>query len=552
MSGLTAEQIGTLHPIVQASAVLSFAGSLFIIVTYLFVDSFRRPSNRIVFYMSWGDLIGSIGTFLASWPTQWGIRSVCTAQGWMMNTFLLSANLWSACLALQVLLATRKGTTPEKLQSYERWFHIFSWGIPIALSTILLFIAPDVYGDATFWCWIVPQYTTYRLFFFYVWLWVVFVFNLGVYMWVGYVLMRTHQRVQKLAPGGNNSGKWTPSAGMRTYAIKTSFFILGFFINWLWGSVNRIQNFLEPGKAIYVLFVLHGIFTPLQGFINFLAYFLIHYVYRKKVSGNGSTNLSHPADDDEDSANAYAAQGKFATGVTAADTYKISGQDYSSYIQQPPVPPFTYHSRTDSDSSTAANNTPPNNLALPVGAHVAQTNRTPAIQYASLTINTNYNGHYGGGPVSAGISRTPPSSAVGTSPHAQSEVGTQWAPAMRNTGNNPYSVATDIGQWTQPQPLQRPGFAGSDMEGVGLLSNTQSPLGQSITPATTNGYSRSPTAAGFSHSFNASVFPASPTYAPVGQTQQQQGQFPGPNTPPRFQTNNPPSAGYSSVYNPGY
>ena len=41
---------------------------------------------------------------------------------------------------------------------------------------------------------------------------------------------------------------------------------------WIPGTVNRIQNVAAPNNPIFVLFLFHALFTPLQGFFNFLVY----------------------------------------------------------------------------------------------------------------------------------------------------------------------------------------------------------------------------------------------------------------------------------------
>ncbi|KAI8813581.1 hypothetical protein BJ742DRAFT_788819 [Cladochytrium replicatum] len=289
---LTAAQMQSLQPIIQTSSALSFVGSAFIIISYIFVPSFRRPSNRLVFYMSFADLFGSLGLFFANWPvTLFKNKEFCVAQGIWVNTFMLSAMLWTACLSVQVLLATRKGSNVTSLQSSEKYFHAVSWGVPVILSLVAYFLKHDgkgdVYGDATLWCWITGPYADYRLYFFYIWLWAIFLWNLGVYFFVGYVVMSSQRRVHKMSserPGA----MFAPSTAMKNYIRKTSFFILAFFINWFWGSVNRIQGFIDPNTQIYALFVLHAIFTPLQGFLNFLAYFLVHYLFKKSKSSGGT------------------------------------------------------------------------------------------------------------------------------------------------------------------------------------------------------------------------------------------------------------------------
>ncbi|KAJ1570075.1 hypothetical protein HK096_002876 [Nowakowskiella sp. JEL0078] len=280
---LTAAQNASLQPVIQGASALSIVGSLSIIATYTFVASFRRPSNRLVFLISIADLFAAICMFLAELPVNTiKVAAVCTIQGWGITFFLLSAMFWTACLSIQCLLAIQRGTKLDKIERLEKWFHIVSWGIPFTLATVLLFMGSPgnpVYTDATLWCWIGSAYQEYRFYFFYMWLWAIFLFNLGVYGFVGYTLWNTQRRLARFEKAGGDEA-WQPSRSMRIYVRKTSFFIVAFFINWLWGSLNRIQNMVNPANPVYALFLLHSIFTPLQGFLNFIAYFLVHFLFK--------------------------------------------------------------------------------------------------------------------------------------------------------------------------------------------------------------------------------------------------------------------------------
>ncbi|KAJ3123509.1 hypothetical protein HK098_001856 [Nowakowskiella sp. JEL0407] len=179
---------------------------------------------------------------------------------------------------------------------------MFSWGVPFILATVLPFIGNEkdgpVYTDATLWCWIGGKYQSYRLYFFYIWLWAIFLWNLVIYIYVGSSLLSSQRKLANYGAkdGESSSEPWQPSASMRIYIRKTSFFILAFFLNWLWGSVNRIQNMIDPLHPIFALFLMHAIFTPLQGFLNFIAYFLVHFLFR---SSNGKGSRTEGSRSDE-------------------------------------------------------------------------------------------------------------------------------------------------------------------------------------------------------------------------------------------------------------
>lgn len=56
------------------------------------------------------------------------------------------------------------------------------------------------------------------------------------------------------------------------YIRNSMIFLASFMFTWIWGSVNRIQNMVDPKNPMPFLFYMHAIFTPLQGFNNFIAY----------------------------------------------------------------------------------------------------------------------------------------------------------------------------------------------------------------------------------------------------------------------------------------
>jgi Na+/melibiose symporter-like transporter len=95
----------------------------------------------------------------------------------------------------------------------------------------------------------------------------------------------------------NDSNKVKYPTQVKSFIRKTSFFLLAFLLEWTWGTINRIQNLAQPKKPIFALFMLHAIFTPLQGFINSVVYFLIWEISKKKkkrvvVDGHGNRESS--------------------------------------------------------------------------------------------------------------------------------------------------------------------------------------------------------------------------------------------------------------------
>ena len=49
----------------RVASVFSVIGAAFIIFTFLFDSSFRKPINRLVFYASWGNLFANVATLIS-------------------------------------------------------------------------------------------------------------------------------------------------------------------------------------------------------------------------------------------------------------------------------------------------------------------------------------------------------------------------------------------------------------------------------------------------------------------------------------------------------
>ena len=49
-------------------------------------------------------------------------------------------------------------------------------------------------------------------------------------------------------------------------------YIAVFFLVRMWSVINRLQNWANPEAPSFALYLLHSIFSPLQGFCNSLVY----------------------------------------------------------------------------------------------------------------------------------------------------------------------------------------------------------------------------------------------------------------------------------------
>eukprot|EP00029_Vermamoeba_vermiformis_P001410 TRINITY_DN11581_c0_g1_i2.p1 TRINITY_DN11581_c0_g1~~TRINITY_DN11581_c0_g1_i2.p1 ORF type:complete len:337 (+),score=29.94 TRINITY_DN11581_c0_g1_i2:423-1433(+) len=292
---LTREELDHLQLITKFTAMASILGSLVIIITWSAVKHFRNPTTRLIFFQAIAELMGSIALFIGRWAADSGNGGFCLFQAVLIHQFVLASIFWSGIIAFNLLIVVFVGKKERHISHYEKYYHIVAWGIPCAGWIISLAIGANsefpVFGDTTLWCWITAKWNSLQIALFYVFpLWVTFIFDVIVYVLVGIKLSRTFKRTEDFK--GKADKSWAVKR-KRRYVLTVSLYSLAFFATWLPGSINRIHLWQAPNQ-IYLMFVFHAIFTPLQGFLNFLVYFwmtLVHY-WRYGVSAKSSTTGS--------------------------------------------------------------------------------------------------------------------------------------------------------------------------------------------------------------------------------------------------------------------
>ncbi|KNC98653.1 uncharacterized protein SPPG_06335 [Spizellomyces punctatus DAOM BR117] len=275
-------ELQSIQVAVRVASCLSILGSCSILGTYLLASRFKSITNRLVFYMSVADLVASIMLSLGSFPIEHGSEAFCSAQGFIIQTYIQASMVWTLVMSMSIVFAVCKHRPLRDFMRYEKYFHAAAWGLPLISSIVLQLLREDdkgpVFAPSVFWCWIGGKYTSYRMIFFYGPLWTVFIINVLGYMTIGWIVWRGNRRLtSSLEVPFNRRGISIPSqrtsAAIKRYILKTSFYLLAFFINWLIPTVNRIQNMADPTYPIYGLFILHAVSAPLQGFLNSVVYF---------------------------------------------------------------------------------------------------------------------------------------------------------------------------------------------------------------------------------------------------------------------------------------
>lgn len=250
------------------SSSLSIIGCLFIIFSFVLFRDSRKCGRRLLFMLSLADL-GLAVSWLAGVVINLhtpGVSTPCIAQGYAMEFFRLSSFMWTGCFAIHLYQIIWKNIKDPEV--YEIWYHITAWGIPTLVC--VYFVVQDQEGVQMMgqtdrpWCWIRDfSHDKWQAFgahlqylMFYGPLLIIFIFNLGVYAFLGRKvgeLMQTRMkiRIQK----------------------RLLLYLVVFQLTSIWGLANRIYQAWSPGhKYDYFLLCMDSLFGPAQGILNALVY----------------------------------------------------------------------------------------------------------------------------------------------------------------------------------------------------------------------------------------------------------------------------------------
>ena len=148
------QDLNNLEITVRAASCLSLVGTTFILFTFVYSPTFRKPVNRLIFYASIGNTLCNIATLMAQEPVRAGPDSpICQFQGFLIQWFLPADALWNMAMAINVYLTLFRKYSADQLKALEWRYHIMCYGIPFIVALTCVFVDTSargkVYGPAT-------------------------------------------------------------------------------------------------------------------------------------------------------------------------------------------------------------------------------------------------------------------------------------------------------------------------------------------------------------------------------------------------------------------
>ncbi|KHO00941.1 G-protein coupled receptor [Metarhizium album ARSEF 1941] len=223
VGGFTQSELEAISAVERACSVLSLLGCLFTIGTFSYSRSFHKPINRLVFYASFGNMLTNIGTLMSRSYLPHINSFGCQFQGFLIqliSTSLVSVCLtdvlfqppprnhrfmpadafWTLAMAINVYLTFYFKFDAERLRRMEIPYLIGCYGVPLVPAFVFLFVKNQngarIYGNASLWCWIAPDWDVLRIAAFYGPVWIVIFITFFIYIRAGRTIYEKRKQLR--------------------------------------------------------------------------------------------------------------------------------------------------------------------------------------------------------------------------------------------------------------------------------------------------------------------------------------------------------------------
>eukprot|EP00744_Colponema_vietnamica_P017789 GILI01025038.1.p1 GENE.GILI01025038.1~~GILI01025038.1.p1 ORF type:complete len:290 (+),score=57.27 GILI01025038.1:123-992(+) len=235
-----------IQAVTLTGASLSMLGSGMIVISYFAFHRLRTFPFKLICLLSISDFISSLAYFFSLRPED---STLCYVGSSLTQFFNVATFFWTSIIAFNIYQALVKVRSNDEVKKLEIFYHIVGWGVPLIL--LIVVIATDALGYSGLWCWISNANQWQRWACYYAWLCLLLVYNVFIYF-----------RISRSADVDDT----------RLVNRRLRLYLMAFIISRTPSVINRIQNAADPSHPVFVLFLFHAIFSPLQGFFNFLVY----------------------------------------------------------------------------------------------------------------------------------------------------------------------------------------------------------------------------------------------------------------------------------------
>ncbi|GAB2296626.1 glycolytic proteins transcriptional activator gcr1 [Dionaea muscipula] len=263
VGSLTANERQILAAVNMRASSLSLVGSGFIVLCYVLFKELRKFSFKLIFFLALSDMLCSFFSIVGDPSTGF----FCYAQGYSTHFFCVASFLWTTTIAFTLHRTVVQHKTD--VEDLEPMFHLYVWGTSVVM-TVIRSIGNHHHGHLGAWCWTETGWAgkVAHLLTFYAPLWGAILYNGVTYFQVIQML-----RNATLMAVGMSDRAYQSDAWMDTRALnRLGYYPLILIGSWVFGTINRMHDFVEPGHKIFWLSLLDVGTSALMGLFNSIAY----------------------------------------------------------------------------------------------------------------------------------------------------------------------------------------------------------------------------------------------------------------------------------------
>jgi len=251
----------------MVAAIASFLGSCGVIGLFLYFKWWKSSTHHfLLLYISVSDILFSGMMIVGS--RAFGNSYFCQFQGFILQACGQACQAWCCTVGINLLLQIMYYWNDYQCRKLVKYWHfiIWTWSLTSAIIPVALI---GGYEELETWCWVGADYPHYRMGLYYYPIWIMILINMAVI----FAIVKTLMKLIKNLPSSDPIEKRKMRNRFRFVVFQTTMFVMVGIIIWTPGSINRIWQFASSdNKSPYTISFLHSLFTPSQGFLNFLIY----------------------------------------------------------------------------------------------------------------------------------------------------------------------------------------------------------------------------------------------------------------------------------------
>ncbi|XWX00869.1 hypothetical protein V2A60_008892 [Cordyceps javanica] len=203
-SDLSPDKVATLVAIERTGASMSMIAISMIAASYLVYPKLRTTPNTFLLFASIANAGASIASMIGyDGLMQGGDSSLCQGQAFIFEWFMQADPWWSCAMACNVFLVFFCNVDPTSFPRYIWAYCIVCFGGPLIPAITLISLKDrsrgPVFGDATLWCWIGPNWSLVRLYAYYIPIWICIFLSIVIYIAVGHHVFQNRNRLRGAA-----------------------------------------------------------------------------------------------------------------------------------------------------------------------------------------------------------------------------------------------------------------------------------------------------------------------------------------------------------------